>query len=50
MSSSSKHSASYILSKPHDNISAILTFTSAVKAAAARKRPFGDIAAMLFFN
>ena len=26
------------------------TFTSAVKAAAARKRPFGDIVAMLFFN
>lgn len=26
------------------------TFTSAVKAAAARKRPFGDIVAMLFFS
>jgi len=27
-----------------------LTFTSAVNAAAAINRPFGDIAAMLFFN
>ena len=26
------------------------TFTSAVKAAAAIKRPFGDMAAIVFFN
>ena len=26
------------------------TLTSAVKAAAAMKRPFGDMSAMLFFN
>lgn len=28
----------------------LVTFTSAVKAAAAIKRPFGDKVAMVFFN
>lgn len=32
------------------DIVGVFTFTSAVKAAAATKRPFGEIAAMLFFN
>jgi hypothetical protein len=38
------------LQKDKGRIETELTFTSAVKAAAAMKRPFGDMSAILFFS